>query len=257
MHATRRSSATSASSGSPAWQPASSPVATTAGALPASGTRIPSGGSRACAAGALNAALNTSAPCRVAGFTCARPAARSGPFSSPSTSTSSCSLPCPWTKRTSRGTTARQGRTSAGPGSKTYHPITYAQGGAAAPGALPRGSVLFGRPLPADHGRECPGPVKGRGRPCLRRPREARGQQARPRGLVEACLEESSCAAPAVRLLRPAGRPVPDEPRLPRRVPSLGIPVEYHEEDGRRDGFFWDAEIRRFQAAVSGPLPQG
>ena len=36
----------------------------------------------------------------------------------------------------------------------------------------------------------------------------------------------------------------------------LGIPVEYHEEDGKHDWFFWDAEIRRFLAAVLGPLPR-
>jgi putative tributyrin esterase len=33
---------------------------------------------------------------------------------------------------------------------------------------------------------------------------------------------------------------------------GLGIPVEYHEEDGRHDWFFWDREIRRFLAAVLG-----
>ncbi len=36
----------------------------------------------------------------------------------------------------------------------------------------------------------------------------------------------------------------------------LGIPVDYHEEDARHDWFFWDAEIRRFLAAVLGPIPR-
>lgn len=36
---------------------------------------------------------------------------------------------------------------------------------------------------------------------------------------------------------------------------ALGIPVEYHEEDARHDWFFWDREIRRFLAAVLGPIP--
>jgi putative tributyrin esterase len=35
----------------------------------------------------------------------------------------------------------------------------------------------------------------------------------------------------------------------------LGIPVDYHEEDAKHDWFFWDSEIRRFLAAVLGPLP--
>jgi putative tributyrin esterase len=36
---------------------------------------------------------------------------------------------------------------------------------------------------------------------------------------------------------------------------AMAIPVEYHEEDAKHDWFFWDAEIRRFLAAVLGPLP--
>lgn len=36
---------------------------------------------------------------------------------------------------------------------------------------------------------------------------------------------------------------------------ELGIPVDYHEEDARHDWFFWDGQIRRFLAAVLGPLP--
>lgn len=31
---------------------------------------------------------------------------------------------------------------------------------------------------------------------------------------------------------------------------ALGVAVDYHEEDGRHDWFFWDAQIRRFLAAV-------
>jgi S-formylglutathione hydrolase FrmB len=38
---------------------------------------------------------------------------------------------------------------------------------------------------------------------------------------------------------------------------ALGIPVEYHEEDAKHDWFFWDAEIRRFLAAVLGAPPSG
>jgi S-formylglutathione hydrolase FrmB len=37
---------------------------------------------------------------------------------------------------------------------------------------------------------------------------------------------------------------------------SLGIPVEYHEEDGKHDWFFWDNEIKRFLRAVLGDPPQ-
>ena len=36
---------------------------------------------------------------------------------------------------------------------------------------------------------------------------------------------------------------------------SLGVQVDYHEEDGGHDWFFWDAQIRRFLAAVLGPIP--
>ena len=43
---------------------------------------------------------------------------------------------------------------------------------------------------------------------------------------------------------------------FPEACRALGIPVEYHEEDGKHDWFFWDAEIRRFLAAVLGPLPR-
>lgn len=38
---------------------------------------------------------------------------------------------------------------------------------------------------------------------------------------------------------------------------ALGIAVDYHEEDARHDWFFWDREVRRFLAAVLGPLPAG
>jgi S-formylglutathione hydrolase FrmB len=38
---------------------------------------------------------------------------------------------------------------------------------------------------------------------------------------------------------------------------DLRIPVEYHEEDARHDWFFWDREVRRFLAAVLGPVPAG
>ncbi len=34
---------------------------------------------------------------------------------------------------------------------------------------------------------------------------------------------------------------------------SLGLQVEYYEEDGCHDWFFWDAQIRRFLAAVLNP----
>ena len=37
---------------------------------------------------------------------------------------------------------------------------------------------------------------------------------------------------------------------------SLGITVEYYEEDARHDWFFWDKEIRRFLNAVLGPIPE-
>jgi len=36
---------------------------------------------------------------------------------------------------------------------------------------------------------------------------------------------------------------------------SLGVSAEYHEEDGGHDWFFWDRQIRRFLAAVLGPIP--
>jgi S-formylglutathione hydrolase FrmB len=36
---------------------------------------------------------------------------------------------------------------------------------------------------------------------------------------------------------------------------ELGIPVDYHEEGARHDWFFWDGQIRRFLAAILGPLP--
>ena len=35
----------------------------------------------------------------------------------------------------------------------------------------------------------------------------------------------------------------------------LGIPVEYYEEDAGHTWLFWDAQIRRFLAAVLGPMP--
>jgi S-formylglutathione hydrolase FrmB len=35
---------------------------------------------------------------------------------------------------------------------------------------------------------------------------------------------------------------------------SLGIPSEYHEEDGAHDWFFWDKQIRLFLASVLGPI---
>ena len=37
---------------------------------------------------------------------------------------------------------------------------------------------------------------------------------------------------------------------------SLGVQSDYHEEDGAHDWFFWDGQIRRFLAAVLGPIPK-
>ena len=37
---------------------------------------------------------------------------------------------------------------------------------------------------------------------------------------------------------------------------SLGVPSEYHEQDGRDDWFLWDRQIRQFLASVLGPIPQ-
>ena len=50
--------------------------------------------------------------------------------------------------------------------------------------------------------------------------------------------------------LYPLNRAFPDACR------ALGIPVEYHEEDGKHDWLFWDSAIKRFLAAVLGPLPR-
>ncbi len=36
---------------------------------------------------------------------------------------------------------------------------------------------------------------------------------------------------------------------------SLGVPVNYHEEDGKHDWFFWNAQIQRFLEDVLGKLP--
>lgn len=36
---------------------------------------------------------------------------------------------------------------------------------------------------------------------------------------------------------------------------QLGVPVDYHEEDGRHDWYFWDTQIKRFLKAVLGDLP--
>ena len=37
---------------------------------------------------------------------------------------------------------------------------------------------------------------------------------------------------------------------------SLGVQSEYNEEDGNHDWAFWDGQIRRFLAAVLGPIPK-
>ncbi len=37
---------------------------------------------------------------------------------------------------------------------------------------------------------------------------------------------------------------------------SLGVQADYHEEDGGHDWFFWDGQIRRFLAAILGPIPK-
>jgi enterochelin esterase-like enzyme len=36
---------------------------------------------------------------------------------------------------------------------------------------------------------------------------------------------------------------------------SRGVQADYHEEDGNHDWFSWDGQIRRFLAAVLGPMP--
>ncbi len=43
---------------------------------------------------------------------------------------------------------------------------------------------------------------------------------------------------------------------FPEACRALGITVEYYEEDGKHDWFFWDSAIKRFLAAVMGPLPR-
>ena len=37
---------------------------------------------------------------------------------------------------------------------------------------------------------------------------------------------------------------------------SLGVQSDYHEEDGNHDWPFWDGQIRRFLAAILGPIPK-
>ncbi len=37
----------------------------------------------------------------------------------------------------------------------------------------------------------------------------------------------------------------------------LGVPSEYHEEDGHHDWFLWDRQIRQFLASILGPIPEG
>jgi S-formylglutathione hydrolase FrmB len=36
---------------------------------------------------------------------------------------------------------------------------------------------------------------------------------------------------------------------------QMGVPVDYHEEDGKHDWYFWDAQIKRFLKAVLGDIP--
>lgn len=36
---------------------------------------------------------------------------------------------------------------------------------------------------------------------------------------------------------------------------SAGVPVHYHEEDGKHDWYFWDTQIKRVLAELLGPLP--
>jgi S-formylglutathione hydrolase FrmB len=36
---------------------------------------------------------------------------------------------------------------------------------------------------------------------------------------------------------------------------SLGVRMDYYEEDARHDWFFWDTQVKRFLAAELGPLP--
>ena len=36
---------------------------------------------------------------------------------------------------------------------------------------------------------------------------------------------------------------------------ALGVPAEYHEQDGHHDWFLWDSQIRRFLTGVLGALP--
>jgi putative tributyrin esterase len=36
---------------------------------------------------------------------------------------------------------------------------------------------------------------------------------------------------------------------------GLGIPVDYYEEDGKHNWYFWDKQIRRFLKAILGEIP--
>ncbi len=36
---------------------------------------------------------------------------------------------------------------------------------------------------------------------------------------------------------------------------QMGVPMDYHEEDGKHDWYFWDAQIKRFLKAVLGDIP--
>ena len=71
---------------------------------------------------------------------------------------------------------------------------------------------------------------------------------------------ERAAANPAAlpRLFMSVGRQedlYPLNQRAYATLTALGIAVDYHEEDAGHNWFFWDREIRRFLAAVLGPLP--
>ena len=81
------------------------------------------------------------------------------------------------------------------------------------------------------------------------------GSEHDPAAWLQRAFDQSRCAASFVYGLWAPGRPVPTQYlTFIASCQSLGIHVDYHEEDGFHDWFFWNTQIQRFLAANLKPV---
>ena len=84
------------------------------------------------------------------------------------------------------------------------------------------------------------------------------GSEHDPAVWLRRAAERAAAAAPVPRLYISVGRQedlYPLSTEFHSECMKLGVPAEYHEDDGGHNWFLWDKEIRLFLAETLGPVP--